>query len=65
MKFNSFQRFLSKLGPFQWSLHNLIAHPMMEILHWIRLHKTSRWLHDITMPSSHTHEEDNVKQQET
>lgn len=50
----SFQDFLAKLGPFSWTLHNLIAHPLSEIAHLVGLRRLSDWLHDQTVP---THEE--------
>jgi hypothetical protein len=35
---------------FWWAIHNIIGHPMMEILYWIGLRKLSRWIHDETVP---------------
>ena len=43
-------KFLSKLGPFKWTLHNMVAHPLSEIMHLFGLQKASNWLHDITVP---------------
>ena len=43
-------KFLSKLGPFKWTLHNMVAHPLSEIMYLFGLQKTSNWLHDITVP---------------
>ena len=45
--------FLSKLGRFQWTLHNLVAHPLSELLYLVGLEKASNWIHDATIP---THE---------
>lgn len=33
-----------------WSIHNLIAHPIMQILAYMRCYKTAMWLHDVTVP---------------
>ena len=35
-----------------WAVHNLIAHPISEVCHWIG--KFGDWLHDATVPE---HEE--------
>lgn len=39
-------------GPaaFWWAVHNLIAHPVSEILHWVGLDRWGNWLHDATIP---------------
>jgi len=41
-----------RAGPagFWWAVHNLIAHPIMEILRWFGLSKLGDWLHDETVP---------------
>jgi hypothetical protein len=45
------KKFLSLLPPrFRWSIHNLIAHPMSEILYLIGLEKASNMIHDCTIP---------------
>ena len=37
-----------------WPIHNLIAHPLSEIVHWFTFwfcgHKVSGWIHDVTIP---------------
>ena len=40
-----------------WPIHNLIAHPLSEIVYWIirpsgktRADDISNWIHDITIP---------------
>jgi len=37
-----------------WPIHNLIAHPLSEIVHWFTSpffgSKVSGWIHDITIP---------------
>jgi hypothetical protein len=43
--------FLSKLGRFQWTLHNIVAHPLSELLYLVGLENAGNWLHDITMPA--------------
>ena len=43
-------KFLSKLGPFKWSLHNVIAHPLSELIYLIGFERASNWIHDITVP---------------
>jgi hypothetical protein len=46
---------LAKLGPFAWTLHNLVAHPVSEIV-WLvglgskRAERLSNWIHDATVP---------------
>ena len=50
------RRFLSKLGPFQWTLHNLVAHPLSELIYLLGFHsapaeRLSNWVHDATMPA--------------
>lgn len=53
MKRNIFDR----LGYFKWSIHNLFAHPLMELLHLIGLSSWGNKLHDFTIPEpSHSKE---------
>lgn len=33
-----------------WPAHNLIAHPLSEILHWLGLGRLGNRLHDATLP---------------
>lgn len=33
-----------------WVVHNLVAHPLMQILAFARLHKAAFWVHDGTVP---------------
>lgn len=35
----------------RWAIHNLIAHPVSEILHWLRLGDLGNRLHDRTLPA--------------
>ena len=46
----SFSTLLSRLGPFRWSFHNLIAHPLSEIAHLAGFGRLSDWIHDSTVP---------------
>ena len=48
-------KFLSRLGPFKWTLHNLVAHPLSEVIYLIGCGSSpfvrlGNWLHDITVP---------------
>lgn len=33
-----------------WAIHNLFAHPLMQVLAFLGMHKTAIWIHDITAP---------------
>lgn len=33
-----------------WSIHNLFAHPLMQLLAYCRLYKAAMWIHDVTTP---------------
>lgn len=33
-----------------WSVHNLIAHPVMQILAYFQCHRAALWIHDVTVP---------------
>lgn len=33
-----------------WIIHNLIAHPLMQILALLRLRRLALWIHDVTVP---------------
>ena len=42
---------LGRLPPrFQWTLHNLVAHPLSEVLYQLGLREWSELVHDITAP---------------
>lgn len=46
-----FPRLLGKLPErFQWSLHNLVAHPLSEVLFQLGLREWSDRVHDLTVP---------------
>ena len=59
-----FQKFLSKLGPFQWALHNMLAHPIMEVLKWINLTRWGEYLHKIIVPGNSWREQGAPKNKE-
>src|SRR5690349_945573 len=33
-----------------WVVHNLIGHPLMQVLALLRLHRQALWIHDATVP---------------
>ncbi len=33
-----------------WAMHNLVGHPLMEILNWFGLNRWARRVHDSTLP---------------
>jgi len=35
---------------FRYTIHNLIGHPIMELLHLIGCERLSVWVHDVTLP---------------
>jgi hypothetical protein len=35
---------------FAYTLHNLVGHPVSEVLHLLGLDRASTWIHDITLP---------------
>ena len=43
--------FLSNLGRFKWTLHNVVAHPLSELLYLVGFEKASNWVHDTTVPA--------------
>lgn len=46
------RKFVSKLGRFDFFIHNVIAHPLMEICHVFGLTKLGNAIHDGTLPLS-------------
>lgn len=38
------------MSRFRWTLHNLVGHPLSEVLHLLGLHRASTWAHDATLP---------------
>ena len=52
MKHITLPRLLGKLPrKYQWTVHNLLAHPLSEFLHLVGLTTASNICHDITVPS--------------
>tara|TARA_B100002019_G_scaffold130772_1_gene112339 strand:+ start:1981 stop:2145 length:165 start_codon:yes stop_codon:yes gene_type:complete len=41
---------LSKLGRFSWTLHNVVAHPLSEILYQLGYEDLGNKIHDKTIP---------------
>ena len=41
---------LSKLGRFSWTLHNVVAHPLSEILYQLGYENLGNKIHDKTIP---------------
>ena len=35
-----------------WAVHNILAHPAMEVLLWVKLDKLGQRIHNITMPNT-------------
>lgn len=33
-----------------WAFHNLVAHPLMQLMVWCGFTKQAIWLHDVTVP---------------
>jgi len=33
-----------------WALHNLVGHPLMQLLAFVKLYKAAMWVHDVTVP---------------
>lgn len=33
-----------------WSVHNLVGHPLMQVLAWLRMYRAAMWIHDATVP---------------
>jgi len=34
-----------------WAFHNLVGHPLVQILAWMGFKKRAIWLHDVTTPT--------------
>ena len=49
--------FLNKLGPFRWTIHNILAHPIAEIFWLFNLKSIGDWIHDFTVPSKNLDED--------
>lgn len=35
-----------------WAIHNLIGHPVMQVLAWMGLKRQAIWFHDFTAPAA-------------
>lgn len=44
-----------------WAIHNLIAHPLMQLLAWCRLYKQAIQIHDDTVPKPIGYKNDTTK----
>lgn len=56
------QKLINKLPErFQWAPHNLIAHPMMELLFQLGFHDLSAKIHDITLPKKDIDDSQNLE----
>jgi len=57
------RQIITRLGYFKWTIHNMIAHPLMELLHLIGLGRLGESLHLWTLPLDHDqdHEETDEK----
>ncbi len=33
-----------------WTFHNIVAHPLMQVLRLVGCNKAGRWVHDATIP---------------
>ena len=34
-----------------WTFHNIVAHPVCEILHLLGFDEAGTWVHDVTVPA--------------
>lgn len=50
MKPSAFENRRMKWAKHVWSIHNLIGHPMMQILAYLQLYKAAIKVHDATVP---------------
>lgn len=39
-----------KWAKYAWVVHNMIAHPVMQLLAFVGLYDRAMWLHDVTVP---------------
>ena len=57
------RRFVTRLGRFKYTVHNLFAHPAMEVCHLIGFSELGDKIHDATLPwdhgESHSEKEEN------
>jgi len=43
---------------FEYTIHNMVAHPLMELLHLVGFTDLGIRIHDATLPKSHNHQEE-------
>lgn len=49
-------RLLGKLPErFQWTVHNILGHPLSEISYQLGKEKLGNWFHDMTVPEGTTY----------
>lgn len=41
------------MSRFSYTLHNLVGHPLMEILGLLGMHKAAKYVHDYTLPKEY------------
>ena len=39
-----------------WTVHNLIGHPFMQLAYLVRAKRVGDWIHNSTLPKGHEHE---------
>ena len=44
---------INKSNRFKYTIHNLVAHPMMEILYLLGFEELGNKIHDYTLPKTH------------
>jgi hypothetical protein len=60
MDITHMQRIISKLSRrFRWTFHNIVAHPVSEILFQLNLYDASVFVHDSTIPASERNNDHN------
>lgn len=53
-------KFINKLPRrFQWTIHNVIAHPLMELFYQLGFEDLSSKIHDMTVPNEQDNQIDN------
>lgn len=40
-----------KFLKYRWAIHNLVGHPLMQLLSWLGLRSWGLWVHDATIPN--------------
>lgn len=51
------RKIVTKLGRFNYTIHNVVAHPLSEVFHQIGFTKLGDKIHDITLPIEEPNEE--------